>query len=121
MSQREHNLRMDYIEFPATDIAATKRFYNDVFGWEFKDWGPDYISFNDGRMNGGFTTGSQPAGADGAKTRGALVVLYATSLDDALPQGERSGRQDCPRDLRLPRRQALSLRRSQRQRACRVE
>jgi len=82
MSQQEHNLQMDYIEFPATDIAATKRFYNQVFGWKFTDYGPGYTSFNDGRLGGGFNGESQPAGADSAKTRGVLVVLYATSLGD---------------------------------------
>ena len=83
MSPQEHNLQMDYIEFPATDIEATKRFYNHVFGWQFKDWGPNYTSFNDGRLSGGFNSESQPAGADGgAKTRGVLVVIYATSLDE---------------------------------------
>ena len=82
MSQQEHNLQMDYIEFPATDIEATKRFYNQVFGWKFTDYGPSYTSFNDGRLGGGFNGESQPALADSAKTRGVLVVLYATSLDE---------------------------------------
>jgi len=82
MSQQEHNLQMDYIEFPATDIAATKRFYNQVFGWEFKDYGPAYTSFHDGRLAGGFNGESTPALADAATTRGVLVVLYATSLAD---------------------------------------
>jgi predicted enzyme related to lactoylglutathione lyase len=82
MSQREQNFRMDYIEFPATNIQATKKFYTQVFGWEFTDYGPGYTSFNDGRLGGGFNTESQPAGADGKTTRGVLVVLYATSLDD---------------------------------------
>jgi uncharacterized protein len=74
---------MDYIEFPATDVEATKRFYNQVFGWQFQDWGPEYTSFNDGRLGGGFNSGAQAAGADGgAKTRGVLVVIYAASLDE---------------------------------------
>ena len=73
---------MDYIEFPATDIEATKRFYAQVFGWQFTDYGPSYTSFNDGRLGGGFNSESQPSGADGAKTRGVLVVVYATSLDE---------------------------------------
>ena len=46
---------MDYIEFPATDIEATKRFYSAVFGWSFTDYGPNYTSFHDGRLGGGFT------------------------------------------------------------------
>lgn len=82
MSQQEHNLRMDYIEFPATNVEATKKFYTQVFGWEFTDYGPGYTSFHDGRLGGGFNTDAQPAGAGGAQTRGVLVVLYATSLDD---------------------------------------
>ena len=33
--------RIDYIEFPAADIARTKAFYIRVFGWKFTDYGPD--------------------------------------------------------------------------------
>ena len=75
MPQPDHNMKMDYIEFPATDIEATKRFYNEVFGWQFQDYGPDYTSFNDGRLAGGFAKGSPTRGA------GALVVLYAAQLE----------------------------------------
>ena len=76
MNQDEHNYQMDYIEFPATDIAATKRFYNSVFGWNFSDYGPEYISFHDGRLAGGFTMSAKPARG------GPLVVLYAKALED---------------------------------------
>ncbi len=82
MSQQKHNFQMDYIEFPATNIEATKKFYTQVFGWKFTDYGPGYTSFNDGRLGGGFNSESEPASADGKTTRGVLVVLYATSLDD---------------------------------------
>jgi uncharacterized protein len=66
--------RMDYFEFPATDIAATKAFYQRVFGWEFEDYGPDYTSFKDGRLSGGFTRDATVAQG------GVLVVIYATDL-----------------------------------------
>ena len=66
---------MDYIEFRTTDIEATKRFYSDIFGWEFKDYGPTYTSFTDGRMGGGFE--ASPSVAPG----GPLVVLYSTDLE----------------------------------------
>jgi len=82
MSQSEHNLQVDYIEFPATDIAATKRFYGQVFGWKFQDYGPDYTSFHDGRLAGGFNNGAKPSGAGGEKTCGPLIVIYATSLEE---------------------------------------
>ena len=82
MSQPERNHQINYIELPATEIEATKRFYSDVFGWKFQDYGPDYTSFHDGNLAGGFTKESQSVGADGKKTRGPLVVIYATSLED---------------------------------------
>ena len=45
-----HDRRIDYIEIASTNIAATKRFYIAAFGWRFTDHGPDYTSFDDGRM-----------------------------------------------------------------------
>ena len=88
MSQHLHH-SMDYIEFPATNVEATKRFYKDVFGWDFKDWGPEYTSFHDGRMAGGFTTESTVAA--GNKTTGVLVVLYSKNLDDTYNKVKSAG------------------------------
>jgi len=82
MAQQDNNFKIDYIEFPATDIEATKRFYSGVFGWNFQDYGPDYTSFHDGRLAGGFNKDAQPAGASSAKTTGPLIVIYAASLED---------------------------------------
>lgn len=74
MGQAEQDRRIDYLEFPATDVAETKAFYAAVFGWDFTDYGPDYTSFHDGRLAGGFqTAGTVTAG-------GPLVVLYAVDL-----------------------------------------
>lgn len=66
--------RIDYIEFPATDIAALQRFYTAVFGWKFTDYGPDYTSFEDGRIAGGFAR--QATMVRG----GPLVVMYTSDL-----------------------------------------
>lgn len=82
---------MDYIEFPATDIEATKRFYHQVFGWDFQDWGPGYTSFHDGRLGGGFNAESQPAGADGTSPRGTLVVIYSAKLEDTYAKVKDAG------------------------------
>ena len=93
MSQAEQDRRIDYIEFLATDIEETKRFYSAVFGWEFTDYGPEYTSFMDGRLAGGFAL--TPEGARGGELEAAqarsydtgtatgcpLVVLYARDLD----------------------------------------
>jgi predicted enzyme related to lactoylglutathione lyase len=67
---------IDYIEFPATDLTATKTFYEKVFGWEFVDYGPEYTSFKDGRLAGGFKKG-HPA------REGALIVIYVEDLPAA--------------------------------------
>lgn len=41
-ARAEHDRRIDYVELAVTDVEAAKRFYGDVFGWEFTDYGPDY-------------------------------------------------------------------------------
>ena len=65
--------KIDYIEFGATDITATKKFYGEVFGWKFTDYGPEYTSFEDGRIAGGFAKGTVAA-------PGTLVVIYVDDL-----------------------------------------
>ena len=74
MNTQTNEGRVDYIEFPATDIAKTKAFYAGVFGWKFTDYGPDYTSFEDGRLAGGFFR------KDAVTAAGALVVIYAADL-----------------------------------------
>jgi predicted enzyme related to lactoylglutathione lyase len=74
VDNKANNGRIDYIEFSATDVAKTKAFYERVFGWKFTDYGPDYTSFEDGRIAGGFSK-------EGKAVRGGpLVVLYASDL-----------------------------------------
>ncbi len=70
----EHDRRIDYIEFPVPDAAVAKRFYEAVFGWKMQDWGPDYVSFEDGRLTGGFR------GGEAVVPGGPLVILYAVDL-----------------------------------------
>ena len=45
-----------------------------MFGWKFTDYGPDYTSFHDGRLGGGFAQGTPPAAS------GVLLVIYSTDL-----------------------------------------
>lgn len=73
------NNTINYIEFPLIKNQETKDFYSNVFGWEFTDWGPDYLSFSGAGVEGGFN------GADGTSVssqgNGVLVVLYADDLE----------------------------------------
>jgi predicted enzyme related to lactoylglutathione lyase len=85
MNQAEQDRRIDYIEFLTTNIDETKRFYSEVFGWEFTDYGPDYTSFSDGRLSGGFAVTSEVTGG------GPLVVLYATNLEEIAARVRESG------------------------------
>ncbi|MET0272500.1 MAG: VOC family protein [Phenylobacterium sp.] len=66
--------KIDYLELPGGDLAATKRFYADAFGWAFTDYGPDYAAFAEG-LDGGFN--ADPA--DQAKL--PLPVLYAHDIE----------------------------------------
>ena len=81
----EHDRRIDYIELPATDVAAVKQFYARAFGWEFTDYGPDYTSFNDGRLMGGLTRAGRPGSG------GVLIVIFAVDLAEAERQVREAG------------------------------
>jgi predicted enzyme related to lactoylglutathione lyase len=71
----EHDRQIDYIEFSVTSVPDAKRFYGAAFGWTFEDYGPDYASFADGRLSGGFQT------ASAVRAGGPLVVIYAVDLE----------------------------------------
>jgi len=70
--------KIDYIESPTKDIQKTKKFFEELFGWTFQDFGSDYTSYYDGRIRGGFykaeTTTSMKAGS-------VLVVFYTPTLE----------------------------------------
>jgi predicted enzyme related to lactoylglutathione lyase len=69
---------IDYIEMPSTNLSATKHFFSQLLGWSFQDYGPEYSSFDDGRMTGGFfASGITSTVAQGAP----LVVFYSPDLE----------------------------------------
>lgn len=72
------DLKMDYIEFAASDMAAVKSFYSAVFDWEFTDYGPNYQAFTDGKMDGGFYLAE---GQSRTENGAALLVFYAADLE----------------------------------------
>lgn len=81
---RHHTI--NYIELPMSDVAATKAFYGQVFGWKFQDWGPTYVSFEGAGIDGGFD-------ADGIQRsdHGALVILYSADLTSSQAAVEAAG------------------------------
>ena len=78
----EHG-KLNYVEFPAEDLQATKRFFNRTFGWEFVDYGPDYTSFANEGLDGGFFRASLRSEA---LSGSALLVFYSNALQQTLEQ-----------------------------------
>jgi predicted enzyme related to lactoylglutathione lyase len=74
MTTRHHKL--DYIEIPATDIAASKTFYGEAFGWTFQDWGDDYVDIQDAGISGGLRKVAHPP-----PRGGTLAILYSDDLE----------------------------------------
>lgn len=68
----------DYIELSANDLESARTFYEDVFGWQFNEYGPDYLGIKaptgSGEV-GGIVGGVRP------KHGGPLVLLYSEDLD----------------------------------------
>jgi uncharacterized protein len=81
----KHDRRIDYVEMAATSIADTRRFYSAAFGWTFTDYGPDYTSFEDGRLTGGFYR------AETVRAGTVLIVLFAVDLAAAEERVRASG------------------------------
>ena len=79
---------INYIEIPATDLAGTKAFFSELFGWEFQDYGPDYCSFNDGRLDGGFYASDKSASTESGSV---LIVFYRDDLESAASDIEAAG------------------------------
>ena len=46
--------KINYVEYPAKNLEATKAFFQSAFGWAFADYGPDYAAFSDQGIDGGF-------------------------------------------------------------------
>ncbi|HEY4990006.1 MAG TPA: VOC family protein [Opitutaceae bacterium] len=76
-----HTNKIFYIEFQASDLEGTKAFFTKAFGWTFTDYGPDYTSFSDGQLAGGFARSDKR----GTLASGSpLVVLFNARLEETL-------------------------------------
>jgi predicted enzyme related to lactoylglutathione lyase len=73
----EHE-KINYVEFPARDIEATKMFFSEVFGWTFEDFGPDYTAFNNEGLDGGFYKAVLSSSTEKGS---ALIVFYSQELE----------------------------------------
>ncbi len=80
--------KINYVEFPAKNIEKTKAFFNKAFGWDFKDYGPEYTSFSGQGLDGGFFKSNLVVSA--AKGS-ALIVFYSKDLESTRSKIEAAG------------------------------
>ncbi|MBT3315367.1 MAG: VOC family protein [Anaerolineae bacterium] len=80
--------KMNYVEFPAKDINATKIFFSEVFNWRFEDYGPDYIAFSNEGLDGGFYKSDMSASTENGS---ALLVFYSRNLNATQAKIEGAG------------------------------
>ena len=70
--------RLDYVELPAAEIPATRRFYEQAFGWTLTEFAPTYAAT---------TTGDTDVGLDADasnKPAAPLPVIQVADLEQAL-------------------------------------
>jgi hypothetical protein len=80
--------KLNYVEFPAKDLAATKAFFSAAFDWSFVDYGPDYTAFSDQGLDGGFFRSEQ---SSTTATGGALLVFYSADIKATLARVQQQG------------------------------
>ena len=83
----EHE-KLNYVEFPANDLEATKAFFSAAFGWTFVDYGPEYAAFTNQGLDGGFFKSERRSLTENGA---ALLVFYSRNLDETLNKVTRAG------------------------------
>ena len=80
--------KINYVEYAAIDLTATKKFFIDAFHWVFKDFGEEYTAFTNAGLNGGFyQADKQSQSEQGA----ALLVLYSYDLEETYHKVKEAG------------------------------
>ena len=72
------HLKIDYVEFPSTDLKSTKSFFSSVFGWEYVDYGQEYVDIQGAGIGGGFFLSRDSCRTDAGS---ALIVFYSDELE----------------------------------------
>ncbi len=84
---KEHE-KINYVEFPANNIRATKEFFTTVFGWSFVDYGPEYTAFSNESLDGGFYKSDLAVSMDNGS---ALIVFYSKEPENTQAKIENAG------------------------------
>lgn len=65
--------RLDYVELPASDVAASRSFYEQAFGWSLTEFAPTYAAT---------TTGDTDIGLQGDPAEKPSAPLPVIQVDD---------------------------------------
>lgn len=79
-STMDNHNKINYLELPARNLEATKAFFSKTFGWSFQDYGPEYTSFTNAGIPGGFFKAELCANTENGSS---LIVLYSNDLEAA--------------------------------------
>ncbi len=82
--------KINYLEIPSSDLDKTKAFFSRAFGWQFIDYGPDYIAIEDAGIDGGFYRSPLVATPESGSV---LIVLYSNALEETLKDVKAAGGQ----------------------------
>jgi hypothetical protein len=77
--------RLDYLELPALDIAATRRFYEGAFGWTMTEFAPTYAATTSGDTDIGLQADEDE------KPAAPLPVIRVADVEAALTAVEAAG------------------------------
>ncbi len=80
--------KLNYVEFAAVDLDATKAFFSKAFAWSFTDYGPDYTAFANVGLDGGFYRAPLSAKVESGS---ALLVFYSATLEETRNEVVRAG------------------------------
>lgn len=73
---------IDYIEFQVSDIARAKAFYQELFNWQYLDYGEEYCEFRDKKLKGGFAKVKEnPNHGVAPGLISPLIIFHSGELD----------------------------------------
>lgn len=77
--------RLDYLELPASDLSATRTFYESAFGWTMTEFAPTYAATTTGDTDVGLQADSSE------RPQSPLGVIRVDDLEAALAAVEAAG------------------------------
>ena len=88
MAPTSVNGKICYIELPATDIARSAEFYQNVFRWNMRKRGDGATAFDDatGEVSGAFVLGRPPA-----STPGLLFYIMVDNVEKTVESVKTNG------------------------------